>query len=120
MGKKRVLIVEDEIILSLVLEQMITQMGHTVVDKVTTGEMAIEKALEEQPDLIFMDIHLSGEMDGIEAVSEIQQKIEVSVIYITASTSYIHEKRIRKTSFLDFLTKPVTRYQLSDSLEMVS
>lgn len=120
MAKKKILIVEDEMIISLMLEQMVTQMGHEVLAKATSGEKAIEHALELQPDIILMDIRLQGKMDGIQAISEIQKKINVSVIYITGNTDQMYRTRIQETEYLDFLVKPVTRNQLSHSLDMAS
>lgn len=120
MAKKKILIVEDEMIISLTLEQMVTQMGHQVVDKVTTGEKAIQKALESHPDVILMDIRLQGKMDGIEAISEIQKEMNVSVIYITGNTDQMYRQRVKQTDYLDFLVKPVTQHQLSHSLDLAS
>lgn len=120
MANKNILIVEDEMILSLMLSQMITQMGHKVVDNVCTGENAIEKAIELSPDVILMDIRLQGKMDGIEAITKIQEKINVSVIYITGNTDKMYRKRVKTTQYLDFLVKPITQHQLSHSLNLAS
>ena len=120
MATKKVLIVEDEMILSLMLEQMVTQMGHTIVDKVTTGEMAVQRAIDAQPDIILMDIRLQGKMDGIEAITQIQEKMDVSVIYITGNTDRMYRRRVDETKYLDFLVKPITQHQLSHSLHRAS
>lgn len=120
MIKKRILIVEDEMIISLMLEQMVKQMGHDVVEKASTGENAIEKARKLRPDIILMDIRLQGQMDGIEAITEIQKDMNVSVIYITGNTDKMYRNRVKETEYLDFLVKPVTQHQLSHSLDMAS
>lgn len=120
MAKKKILIVEDEMIISLMLEQMVTQMGHEVLAKATSGEKAIKKALEVKPEVILMDIRLQGKMDGIEAITEIQKEMNVSVIYITGNTDQMYRNRIKETKYLDFLVKPVTRNQLSHSLDLAS
>lgn len=120
MAKKKVLIVEDEMIISLMLQQMVVQMDHEVVGKATTGEMAVQKALEARPEVILMDIRLQGKMDGIEAIIQIQKEINVSVIYITGNTDQMYKKRVKQTEFLDFLVKPITQHQLSHSLNLAS
>ena len=120
MTKKKVLIVEDEMIISLMLEQMISRIGHEVVDKVTTGEMAVERAVAMQPDIILMDIRLQGKMDGIEAMLEIQKTTNIPVIYITGNTDQMYKRRIKETQYLDFLVKPITQHQLSNSLDLAS
>lgn len=120
MAKKRVLIVEDEMIISLMLQQMVVQMGHEVVGKATSGERAVQEALETRPEVILMDIRLQGKMDGIEAIIEIQKEINVSVIYITGNTDQMYKKRVQETDYLDFLVKPITQHQLSHSLDLAS
>ena len=59
--KKRVLIVEDDMIISLVIENMVKELGHDVVGKATTGDEAIKLAVTHSPDLLLMDIRLKGE-----------------------------------------------------------
>lgn len=120
MAKKTVLIVEDEMIISLMLQQMVVQMGHEVVGKATSGERAVQEALETRPEVILMDIRLQGKMDGIEAIIEIQKEINVSVIYITGNTDQLYKKRVQETDYLDFLVKPITQHQLSHSLDLAS
>ena len=68
---KRVLIVEDDLIISLTTEKMVEKLGYQVVGSVTSGEEAVRAAQENRPDVILMDIRLNGSMDGIEATQEI-------------------------------------------------
>lgn len=117
---KKILIVEDELIIALLIERMVTSLGHEVVDKVTTGEKAVTAALQQNPDLILMDIRLQGKMDGIEAMSEIRQKANIPVIYITGNTDQMYRKRIEKTDYLAFLTKPISMGKLSQSFGLAS
>jgi CheY-like chemotaxis protein len=118
-GKKRVLIVEDDMIISLVIENMVKELGHEVVGKATSGDEAIRLASDQSPDLVLMDIRLKGEMDGIEAVTEIKQKIDTSVIYLTGNSDRVNYERARETEFIDLITKPFTISDLTRSLELV-
>lgn len=120
MDKKKVLIVEDELIISLLIEEMVKSLGHEVMDKVVTGEEAVNLALEQKPDLILMDIRLRGEMDGIEAMAKIKQKANIPVIYITGNTDQVYRNRVEKSEYLAFLTKPVTINDLSKSFGLAS
>lgn len=117
---KKILIVEDELIISYVLEKMVISLGYEVVGRVSSGEEAIEKALATKPDIILMDIRLDGEIDGIEAMVKIQQEVDVPAIYITGNTDQKYKLRVKETNYLDFLIKPVTQYQLSYSLDLAS
>lgn len=114
--KGRVLIVEDDMLLSMVEERLIKRLGFEVIGKVTKGADAIEKEEELNPDIIVMDISLKGDMDGIEAMEAIREKSDVSVIYLSGSGDRYSLERAKKTGFTDFLTKPVTAGDLKEPL----
>ncbi|PAU95195.1 response regulator [Aliifodinibius salipaludis] len=114
--KGRVLIVEDDMLLSMVEERLIKRLGYEVVGKVTKGVDAIEKEEELNPDIIVMDISLKGDMDGIETMEIIRKKSDVSVIYLSGSGDRYSLERAKKTGFTDFLTKPVTGGDLKGPL----
>ena len=118
-GKKRVLIVEDDMIISLVIENMVKELGHEVIGKATSGDEAIRLAIAHSPELVLMDIRLKGEMDGIEAVTEIKQKIKTAVIYLTGNSDRVNYERARETGFIDLITKPFTISDLTKSLSLV-
>ena len=106
-------------IISLVIENMINESVHEVVGKATSGDEAIRIATTESPDLVLMDIRLKGDMDGIEAVTEIRQKISTSVIYLTGNSDRVNYERALKTEFIDLITKPFTISDLTKSLALV-
>lgn len=115
---KKVLIVEDDMLLSLVEERLIQKLGHEVVAKVTTGEEAIEKSKELSPDLIVMDIVLKGELDGIQAMEKIREHSDVPVIYLSGNSDRYNFERAKKTEFTDYLVKPITSKDLEKPLEI--
>ncbi|NIT58881.1 MAG: response regulator [Aliifodinibius sp.] len=114
--KGRVLIVEDDMLLSMVEERLIKRLGFEVIGKVTKGTDAIEKEEELSPDIIVMDISLKGDMDGIEAMEAIRENSDVPVIYLSGSGDRYSLERAKKTGFTDFLTKPVTGGDLKEPL----
>ncbi len=114
--KGRVLIVEDDMLLSMVEERLIKRLGFEVIGKVTKGADAIEKEEELNPDIIVMDISLKGDMDGIEAMEAIRENSDVPVIYLSGSGDRYSLERAKKTGFTDFLTKPVTGGDLKEPL----
>jgi len=63
----KILVVDDEAIISMQLEERLQVMGYTVVGMAASGEDAIEKARRLSPDLILMDIVMPGRMNGIDA-----------------------------------------------------
>ena len=80
----RVLIIEDEPIIALDLEKLVTELGHKVVAIAATREEAVAKAHSERPGLVLADINLGEGGSGIDAVSEILASFDIPVIFITA------------------------------------
>jgi CheY-like chemotaxis protein len=80
----RVLIIEDEPIIALDLENLVTELGHKVVATAATRDEAVAKALAERPGLVLADINLGEGGSGIDAVTEILNSFDIPVIFITA------------------------------------
>jgi CheY-like chemotaxis protein len=80
----RVLIIEDEPIIALDLENLVSELGHKVVAIASTRDEAVAKAHSERPGLVLADINLGEGGSGIDAVSEILASFDIPVIFITA------------------------------------
>ncbi len=80
----RVLIIEDEPIIALDLENLVTELGHHVVGTAASREEAVRKALAEKPGLVLADINLGEGGSGIDAVNDILNSFDIPVIFITA------------------------------------
>jgi len=114
---KTVLIVEDDLILNLLYESYFERLGFETEGELVYGKTAIEMTKKIKPDLIVMDISLEGELNGIEAMTEIRKFSDVPVIYITGNSDPMHVKRAKETDYLDYLTKPIEFEDLKKSLE---
>ena len=79
-----VLIIEDEPIIALDLENLVTELGHEVVGTAATREQAVKQAYAKKPGLILADINLGEGGSGIDAVSEILNSFDIPVIFVTA------------------------------------
>jgi CheY-like chemotaxis protein len=82
--RTRALVVEDETLVAWHLEAVLQDLGFEVCDIVSTGRDAIRQVSALQPTLVFMDINLNGDMDGIEAAKEIRERSDVPIIFVTA------------------------------------
>jgi CheY-like chemotaxis protein len=82
----RVMIVEDETLIRLELMHRISRLNHEVVASVGSGEESVDLAEREAPDLIFMDVQLSGELDGVEALRRISRFHSCRMTILTAYT----------------------------------
>ncbi len=105
MVKVKILLVEDECIEAMDIQQILESFGYEVPSIASSGEEAVKKAIEFEPDLILMDIELKGNMNGIEAASKIK-KLEIPVIFITAYTDEFIIKKAKGAEPYGFLMKP--------------
>jgi PAS domain S-box-containing protein/putative nucleotidyltransferase with HDIG domain len=115
---KRILIVEDVIVVSMEIKDKLERMGYEVVATAVSGEEAIEKAHQLEPDLILMDIMLDGDLNGIEAAQEIRDTLSIPVIYTTALSGEEVIERAQITDPYGYLIKPIEEKELLISIEI--
>ena len=118
MAKKRIMVVEDEGITAMNIERGLNEIGYTVTSIVMSGKDAVEKAAEEKPDLVLMDIILKGKMDGIEAAEKIRSRFDIPIVYLTAHSDESMMMRIKRTEPLGYITKPFDEKELRIALEI--
>jgi CheY-like chemotaxis protein len=80
----KIMIVDDEAVITLRLQQRLTSMGYKVIGIAHTGEECVEKAQKLRPDLILMDIMIPENMNGISAAKLLKAELDIPVIFITA------------------------------------
>ena len=115
--KKKVIIVEDDLILNLLYESYLERLGFETEGELVYGKTAIETTKQFDPDLIVMDISLEGDIDGIDAMLKIRQFSQVPVIYITGNSEPYQVERAKDTDPLDYLTKPIEFEDLKMSID---
>ena len=116
--KKRILIVEDQTVISLGLKREITKLGHEVVATATNFDDAISSIEQEFPDIIIMDIHLGNDCkDGIDIANAIRlEGNQTPILYITAYSDEITLNRAAQTNPVGYMTKPYKNDDLKSSL----
>lgn len=117
-NKTRILIVEDETLVSFDLKNIISGLGYEVIGVVRTGEEAFSKAFEEKPDLILMDIMLSGKLNGIETAEQIKKSIDVPIIYLTAYADKNTLQSAKITEPYGYIIKPFEERLLQSTIEL--
>lgn len=116
--KKRILVVEDEMIVAHSICAGLERMNYTAVGPVGNAVDAIRIALEEQPDLILMDIHLGNQADGIEAAQEILKKHIIPIVYVTAHSDLHTIDRAKATGPYGYIHKPFSENEIRSAIEM--
>ncbi len=115
-SKLRVLIVEDEFLISLALSQQLENLGYDVAGMVRDGNQGVIEALRLRPDVVLMDIGLP-DIDGIEAAKQILAGSSIPIVMLSA---YDDEKRLDEAQAIGvagYLLKPATQRQLQETLE---
>ena len=105
---KRVLVVEDEPIIALDIRSKLEDAGYQVTAILSSGEEAVEKVREINPDLILMDIFLGKNMDGIEATDRILKNNDIPVVFLSANADLNTMKRADATKNYGYLIKPIS------------
>ncbi len=118
MNRARILIVEDEELVGLAIRTFLESVGFEIPSVVPSGERALEEVASLEPDLVLMDIRLSGEMDGIEAAARIREGYRLPVIYLTAYSDAETLKKAKATEPFGYVLKPFDERTLEVSIEM--
>lgn len=108
----RILIVEDEKIVALDLKRRLTKLGYQITGMAASGQQALALVDQDLPNIILMDIHIQGNMDGIEVASLLQKTHNVPVIYLTAYSEEKTINRAKATKPYGYLLKPFSDREL--------
>jgi PAS domain S-box-containing protein len=114
----RVFIVEDEVIVASDIAATLKSLGYSVAGTARSGEIAIDKVSETKPDLVLLDIHLAGKLDGVQTAEEIHRTSDIPVIYLTAYADTALLDRAKLTEPYGYLIKPYDERELQSVIEM--
>lgn len=92
--------------------------GYEAVVIVASGEDAIQKAEDTQPDMLLIDVALRGGMDGIEAASRIRARLDIPIVYLTALAEKDLFEQAKITEPFGYLSRPVSPQDLLSTVEM--
>ena len=114
----KILVVDDEAIITMQLEERLTAMGYTVAGMAASGEEAIDKARRLRPDLVLMDIVMPGKMNGIEAANVVTNELDIPVVFVT---SYADDAIIEKAKSVrpyGYIVKPFNELEIKAAIEV--
>jgi CheY-like chemotaxis protein len=113
----RILIVEDEIVASMLLETQLRKNGYGDIRLAASGEEAVVAAKEGNPDVIIMDIGLPGRLDGIEAARIIKSQSDALVVFVTGYEDPETRERAAEIAPLGYFEKPLRFEKLRALIE---
>ncbi len=118
MPTQKILVVENEKKIALDIKKRLQKMGYFVYEIISSGEEAIKKVEEINPNLVLVDLCLSGTINGAQVADIIIKNFEVPVLYLTdySKIQTINENRL--TEPFSYITKPVTEQDMHIAIKM--
>lgn len=118
MQNARILIVEDERVGAMALRSQLERFGYGVPEPVVSGEQAIRSVEADRPDLVLMDVGLSGSLDGIDTARAIRDRYDVPVIFLTGQHDHVFIDRAKQVEPAAYLLKPSSEDELYATIEL--
>lgn len=115
--KTRVLLVEDEVITASSLKLGLENAGYSVCALATRGDKAIKIALADKPDVVLMDVNLTGSLNGIETAQTILKTLDTKFIFVSGYHEDELVKKINTLKPLGYIIKPVSVEQILGVLD---
>lgn len=116
----RILIVEDDMIIAANLSLQLTSLGYEVTGIESRGEEAIGHAVKNTPDILLLDVHLKGLINGIDTAREIQKRHDIPIIYLTANSDEATFEKAKDTHPRAFIAKPFNKLNLHRTIALVA
>lgn len=113
-----VFIGEDELIEAEDIRQTLEKLGYTVTGIARSGESVLQSLNTTRPDIVLMDIHLAGRMDGIDTADRIRILHKIPVIFLTAHADETTLERAKITEPYGYILKPFDERELHTAIEM--
>lgn len=114
----KVLIVEDDSVSALLLKRALEKNNHEIIGIADSGEMALQILEEEPAEIVMMDINLSGELDGIKTTEIINEKFDIPVVYLSASSDAETLNKVVGTNPSAYVIKPFNIRELNMVIEL--
>jgi NarL family two-component system response regulator LiaR len=116
MKQTQILVVEDEVIVAEDIRRSLQNLGYSVPSVVSSGEMAVKKVEEHNPDLVLMDLVMPG-MDGASATRAIRQRCpQIQVIALTSFTEKELVQAALEAGAIGYLLKNVSADELANAI----
>jgi putative nucleotidyltransferase with HDIG domain len=116
--EKKILIVEDEKIVAEDIKQTLQKFKYEIIGIAEDATQALELIKQKEPDLVLMDIVLSGIYNGIQLTEKINKQFDLPVVYMTAYSDTETLQRATVTEPYGYLIKPFNDRELRANIEM--
>jgi signal transduction histidine kinase len=114
----KILIVEDDLVSALLLQKALEKNKHEILGIADSGENALELLTQNHADIVMMDINLAGELDGIKTTEIINEKYDIPVVYLSASSDAETLGKVVGTNPSAYVIKPFNIRELNMVIEL--
>lgn len=114
----KILVVEDEMIIANSICDSLEDLGYDVLEPEISYTEAITSIIENKPDLVFLDIQLSGKRTGIDIARYINEHIKIPFIFLSSNSDKSTVQEAKATNPATFLVKPFTQDELYVAVEV--
>jgi len=118
MGKVKIVVVEDEIIIADHLCETLENLGYEVFEPAISYTEGKELIDTERPDIAILDINLSGRKDGIDLAKYIRENHDIPFIFLTSFADKATLERAKQVNPPAYLIKPFNKEELYTSIEI--
>jgi len=116
---KKILIIEDDFIIQLYLEDIISEMNCDLVGTLESSN-TIENILKNKKvDLVLMDLGIRGDRDGVETAKFINKNYPTPIVFITGNSDRTTKQRIEEVNPLLIVFKPIDEERLKSQLTTI-
>lgn len=112
------MVVEDDPTMAAETVEALASIGYDVTCAVSSALEAMESAKKRRPDLVLMDISLSGDLDGIDAARMLRERFDVPVVFLSGYADYKTITRAKLAGALGYLVKPFRWKELEGAVEV--
>lgn len=116
--KQRILVVEDQVMLSMELKAVIEQAGYTCTGCVKNARDCLNHLTKQPVDLVLMDIQLEGSPDGINTALEVEKRYNIPVLFISGNAKTEDIDRVMLTQTQRFVQKPFNDHDLLTQISL--
>jgi len=118
MKSKKILIVEDELIIASDIEMTLEELGYEVTAIVDNANDALSSLQNTKPNLVLLDINLEGDIDGIMLAEDINKQFQIPFVFLTSNTDPLTINRVKRTHPAGFIVKPFSDKDLQSNIEI--
>ncbi len=118
MKKIKVLVVEDEMVISMNLISILEDLGYEVLEPAISFDEAVEVLATQKPDIVLLDIQIYGNKNGVDLGHHINATCAIPFIFISSNSDSNTIKEAKETNPSSYLLKPFNQDDIFTSIEI--